>query len=176
MWLVLLKLPWPPDLLGGVWPRVHETQFARCIANKDHIIKLSTSLISHIHKLTTMSTNPAATNPSATVGCIHPALLTRRKERSVPLPELKEAVINFETQSRVGILGNEPNDGHGSVDARIIADDLHPLKYWQYELQSLADNSENKKKMWLIFERCTCLLFLDIIHYLVDTFSLQVQR
>ena len=87
-----------------------------------------------------MSTNPAATNPSATVSCIHPALLTRRKERSVPLPELKEAVINFETQSRVGLPVHESRDSNSSVDARIVADDLHPLKYWQYELQSLADN------------------------------------
>ena len=119
----------------------------RCIANKDHIIKSSTSLISHIHKLTTMSTNSAETNPSATVASIQPALLTRQNERSVPLPELKEAVINFETQSRVGLQVHESSDSHSSVDARIVADDLHPLKYWQYELQSLVDNSESMTTM-----------------------------
>ena len=72
-----------------------------------------------------MSTNRTTTNPSATVTSIRPALqtvLARRKDRPVPFPELKEAVITFESESRVGIPVHEPNDGHSSVNTRIIAE------------------------------------------------------
>ena len=94
-----------------------------------------------------MTTNSTEIKPSVTVASICPALLTRRKERSVPLPELKEAVINFDAESRVGIPVDGPSGDRSSVDARIVADDLHPLKYWQYEIQSLEDGRENMSGM-----------------------------
>ena len=56
-------------------------------------------------------------------------------------------MISFESQSRVGIPVDDPSGDRSSVDARIAADDLHPLKYWQYEIQSLEDGRENMSGM-----------------------------